>query len=117
MESLKFDSKINFGPIGYVYIRYFLNGLYLLYFLTNIKSLLWIEILLYSLGIFIFFLTFGIYHYYLTKKILSNKIHYFIFLFDITIIFFVYSVIAHQSALNAAIIWKSPGLLIIPIFS
>lgn len=117
MESLKFDSKINFGPIGYVYIRYFLNGLYLLYFLTNIKSLLWIEILLYSLGIFIFFLIFGIYHYYLTKKILSNKIHYFIFLFDITIIFLVYSLIAHQSALNAAIIWKNPGLLIIPIFS
>ncbi|GIX41583.1 MAG: methyl-accepting chemotaxis protein [Leptospiraceae bacterium] len=110
--------RTNYGPLGYVYIRYILNILYLLIYLINLKEITQTEAIFYGIGIFFLFLIGIFYHIYLLKQEkIKNSIHYFIFLFDLTLIFFVYTMIAKQSALNAAILWKSIILFIIPIFT
>ena len=107
----------NYGPLSYIYIRYILVFLYLIYYSINLKELTIYEALYYGFGIFLYLLTFLIYHFYLVKKkMISDKIHFFIFVFDITITFFVYNIVANISALNAALLWKSPALMIIPLF-
>jgi methyl-accepting chemotaxis protein len=117
MESFSTKVKINYGPLGYVYIRFILNIIYFLFYLFNLNQISTIESVYYGLGIFLLFFLGVIYHIYLLKGNLKNFIHYSIFIFDLTLIFSVYTIIASNSALNAAILWKSIILFTIPIFT
>lgn len=115
MEKRK-ELKKNYGPLSYVYIRYVLNIFYFLLFFANFRELTFVEKISFSLGIGIMVLIGILYHIYNLKEKTHDFVHYFIFIFDISTIFFMYIVIANTSVYNASIIWKSILFFTAPIF-
>ncbi len=117
MQSRKIQIDSFFGPKSYIYIRYILNIFYFIIYIFLFKEFTFTEKLFYGVGIAFLLIIGFLYHFYLLKEKISNKINFFIFILDLTLIFIIYAGIMYQSPFLAAIIWKSSFLFIVPIFS
>lgn len=108
--------KTNYNFLSYVYVRYFFSILYTLIYLLFLPQFQTEEKIFYGGSIFLYFITSLIYNYLILKNKKYKYRDIFIILFDLTIIFGLYSIIASISALLAAITWKNVILFFAPIF-
>ncbi|MFN3604770.1 MAG: methyl-accepting chemotaxis protein [Leptonema sp. (in: bacteria)] len=108
--------KSDYSVLSYVYIRYFFIIFYGLIFILESFEMKFKEILPFGFGLFIYLIS-GFYFHYLVKKKKKYKWRDIIMiLFDVTIIFFIYSYFASQSIFLASFLWKNIIFFMIPLF-